>query len=72
MAGSYSHVTHGFGLIENLGDASEALHEMLWLIERGIGRKEAKRLLASEYYPMARGEQPKDEHFKLADELQEK
>ena len=70
MAGSYSHVKSGFSLIENLGDASEAMHEMLWLIERCIGHKEAKRLLHEEYYPMARGEKPKDEAYTIADKCQ--
>jgi hypothetical protein len=71
MAGSYDHLLGGFTLIENLHDAGEALHQMLWLVERGIGRANAKQLLEDEYYPMCRGERPLDPHFTFADRMQE-
>jgi hypothetical protein len=60
MAGSYSMVSKKWSLIENMGDAYEAVEELLWLVQSQIGTEEAKRLLAEEYYPMARGEKPKD------------
>jgi hypothetical protein len=72
MAGSYSHVLKGFSLIENLGDASEAMHEMLWLIESEIGTGRALILLKSKYYPMCNHLIPKDLAFQIADECQEK
>ena len=60
MAGSYEGARLGPILaLENLGDAAEAIHEMLWLIERTIGRNEAIRLLNAEYYPIRRKELPR-------------
>ena len=60
MAGSYRMARTGWCLIENMGDAYEATEEMLWLIERAIGRRKAEQLLKEEWYPMLRGERPKD------------
>ena len=60
MAGSYEMVREAWTLIENMGDAYEAVEELLWLVQSQIGTKEAKRLLAEQFYPMARGEKPKD------------
>lgn len=59
MAGSYQHIMGaegGWSLIEHMGDAHEAVEEMLWVIERAIGRDAAQRLLDTEYYPMIRGD----------------
>lgn len=64
MAGSYGHVAKdngGWSLIENMGDAHEAVEELLWLVESRIGRKEAILLLHNEFYPQQRGEMPNDE-----------
>lgn len=64
MAGSYKMAKEApLLLLENLGDAFEAIEEMLWLIEHGIGTDEATRLLDEEYYPMCRGEKPRDQPF---------
>ncbi len=60
MAGSYNMARKAWSLIENMGDANEAVEELLWLVQSQIGTKEAKRLLDKEYYPMLRGEKPKD------------
>lgn len=60
MAGSYEHLTNGWALIENMGDAYESTEELLWLIERCIGEDKAKKLLEEEFYPMQRGEIQKD------------
>lgn len=32
MAGSYSHIEHGWSLVENMGDAAETAEELLWLV----------------------------------------
>lgn len=71
MAGSYNAAYKGFSLIENLGDAQEAIHEMLWLIESQIGHEIAMKLLEDYYYPMCRGEMQKDDAFIVADEAQD-
>ncbi len=60
MAGSYDHVMDGWSLIENMGDAYEAVEELLWLVQEEIGTKKACKLLNSKFYPMARGELKKD------------
>jgi|LauGreDrversion4_2_1035121.scaffolds.fasta_scaffold00054_35 hypothetical protein len=60
MAGSYQHLRSGWSHIENMGDAYESTEELLWLVQRAIGTKEAKRLLDAEFYPMKRGEMKPD------------
>ena len=72
MAGSYNHILHGYSMIENMHDAGECIEELHWLVERAIGKKEAKRLLDKEYYPMYRGEKPEDEHLKRIKKLRSK
>jgi hypothetical protein len=72
MAGSYGHILHGWSLIENMGDAYECVEELFWLVERGIGREEAKRLLDKEFYPMERCEKPEDEALKFVRKKMEK
>jgi len=64
MAGSYDHVLHGWSLIENMGDAQEAVEELLWLVQSEIGEKRALVLLESKFYPMARGEMKPDRAMK--------
>ena len=59
MAGSYEHVMAGWSLIENMGDAYEAVEELLWLVQEKIGTENARKALINEYYPMERGEIPK-------------
>lgn len=71
MAGSYSHVAHGWSLIEHMGDAHEMTEELLWLIRRTMTHAEATRLLRNEYYPMARGEKAPDAAFKWVGERME-
>jgi hypothetical protein len=68
MAGSYSHLKRGWSMIENMGDAYESTEELLWLVERAIGKKEAARLLDTEFYPMKRGEKPQDAAMKYVEE----
>ncbi len=60
MAGSYDHVMGGWSLIENMGDAKEAVEELLWLVQEGIGTKKACELLNSKFYLMKRRELDKD------------
>ncbi len=64
MAGSYQHVLHGWSLIENMGDAQEAVEELIWLVQSQIGTNKAEELLNSKFYPMSRGEIPEDKTFK--------
>ena len=63
MAGSYDHVMDGFSLIENMGDAYEAVEELLWLVQSEIGTKRACEALNSRFYPMKRDELTKDDVF---------
>jgi len=67
MAGSYSHLQSGWSLIENMGDAYESTEELLWLVQRAIGTKEAKRLLNAEFYPMKRGELKPDDAMRYVE-----
>lgn len=60
MAGSYEMILEAWSLVENMGDAYEAVEELLWLVQSQIGTSEAKRLLNEQYYPMIRGELEKD------------
>ena len=70
MAGSYEAALWHPSLLENMGDAGEAIEQMLWLILRGVGHEEAVRLINEEWGPMVRGERPMDEHlFRLATRL---
>ena len=69
MAGSYLHILHGWSLIENLGDASEAVEELMWLVESEIGEARARQLLSKKLHPMMRGEVEKDEHFERVEIL---
>ena len=45
MAGSYEAALWHPSLLENMGDAGEAIEQMLWLILRGVGHEEAVRLI---------------------------
>lgn len=72
MAGSYDHILHGWSLIENMGDAAEAVEELMWLVEHEIGTKKAKKLLDNEYYPMCRGEMKPDKAMKQVGKLMRK
>jgi hypothetical protein len=71
MAGSYQHLlpddedSAGWSMVENMGDAHECVEELFWLIESGLGRKKAKRLLEREFYPMLRGEIKIDKHLEF-------
>jgi hypothetical protein len=60
MAGSYEHILHGWSLIENMGDAYEAVEELMWLVQSQIGETKAKQLLAKKFYPMYNNKHPKD------------
>ena len=60
MAGSFNHVLSGWSLIENMGDAHEAVEELMWLVLHEIGEDKALRLLDANFYPMARGELEED------------
>ncbi len=72
MAGSYNHIKNGWSMIENMGDAHEAVEELMWLIESQIGEPLARELLDEIYYPMARGAYPSDEAYRRVQELMEK
>lgn len=63
MAGSYNHVVNGWSLIENMGDAYGAVEQLMWLVERSIGRAQAKQLIKDEFYPMVRGERAIDPYY---------
>ena len=69
MAGSYEHVLKGWSLIENMGDAYEAVEELMWLIQSEIGTKTAINLLDSKYYPMVRGELKSDKALKSVEKM---
>ena len=43
-------------LIENMGDAWEAMEEMLWLVENFIGEEKASKLINENLYPHLRGD----------------
>ena len=64
MAGSYGHLKHGWSMIENMGDAHECVEELWWLVEKVIGEKAARTRLDLEFYPMKRGEIPKNAELK--------
>ena len=72
MAGSYHHVLNGWSLIENMGDAAEAVEELMWLVESQIGAKKAIELLDNEYYPVCRGEMKPDKAMKKVMKLMRK
>lgn len=72
MAGSYDHILHGWSLIENMGDAAEAVEELMWLVQSQIGTKNAKKLLISKFYPMYRGEMKPDTAMKQVEKLMRK
>ncbi len=59
-------------MIENMGDAYESTEELLWLVQRAIGTKEAKRLLDAEFYPMQRGEMKPDEAMRYVEKQMNK
>lgn len=64
MAGSFSHVggkDGSWSLVKNMGDAYETVEQLLWLVYRTIGQSEAESLIDGEFYPMKRGERPKDQ-----------
>ena len=65
MAGSYDMAHKNVYLLENMGDAGEAIEEMLWLIGRHIGHDKALQSLNEEYYPMVRGEMETDVHYRV-------
>lgn len=69
MAGSYQHLLGGWSMIENMGDAHEAVEELLWLVQSEIGEAKAVRLLSEKFYPMARGTLEQDRHYKLVEKL---
>jgi hypothetical protein len=56
-------------MIENMGDAYEAVEELLWLVQSQIGEERAKKILGEEYNPMCRGEKPKDEYMIEVDKM---
>ena len=68
MAGSLEHVLDGWSLIENMGDAYEAVEEMLWLVLSEIGEDKAKNLLNEKFFPMARGEIGDDDAMRRVNE----
>lgn len=72
MVGSYEHILNGWSLIENMGDAHEAVEELMWLIQSEIGTKKAKELLNEKFYPMARGERKLDKAFAAVRKMMEK
>jgi hypothetical protein len=77
MAGSYEHLLPreqgdpGWSHIENMGDAYECVEELFWLVEKCIGREEAKQQLRKGFYPMRRGEIPKDDALKFVERQME-
>lgn len=63
MAGSFKHCerdgTFAFDLIENMGDAHEACHQMFWMIHILTNGDRTRIAEAEErYYEMMRGERP--------------
>lgn len=71
MAGSYEHILDGWSLIENMGDAHEAVEQLLYLVESQIGADMATKILDRDFYPMVRGEKEKDKYFRKVKYLME-
>ena len=69
MAGSLEHVLDGWSQIENMGDAHEAVHELMYLVISEIGEEKARNILNEKYYPMRRGNIDKDDVFTRVDNL---
>jgi hypothetical protein len=69
MAGSYFHVAHGWSLIENMGDAQEAVEQLMYLLHKAMSREQIEELLNNEYYPICRGEKEPDVAFQLVQEM---
>jgi hypothetical protein len=69
MAGSLQHVLDGWSLIENMGDAQEAVHELMYLVLSEIGEEKALNILDEKYYPICRGNIDKDDVFTRVDNL---
>lgn len=61
MAGSLDHVMAGWSLIENMGDAYEAVEEMLYVILRCV--PDAPRII-NDFRGMHRGDLEPDEAYK--------
>ena len=72
MAGSYDHIMDGWSLIENMGDAYEAVEELMWLVQSQIGTEKARELLAKEFYPMKRKAKSKDAALRFVEEQMSK
>lgn len=66
MAGSYDHCVDKktghfcFDLIENMGDAHEACHEMAWIIRQSLSERKLKKAL-KRYHRRCRGEKEFEE-----------
>lgn len=60
MAGSYQTAREGWSLIENMGDAYEAVEEMLFLILSYLDSQEIEDALTY-FYQYANGESAPDE-----------
>lgn len=83
MAGSYAHLMDegcGWSLIENMGDSYEATEELLWLVlyfaraaTKGATdpHETVTAVLSEIYYPMRRGEIPKDDLMARVDHVME-
>ena len=75
MAGSYHHLAGengGWSLIENMGDAHEAVEQLLWLVFRLDRFGTAEALLDKEFHPIERGERAPDEHFVRVREIMDR
>jgi hypothetical protein len=55
MAGSYEHVKHGWSLIENMGDAYEAVEELFYLVRCFADEQDVREALAA-FYAYENGE----------------
>ncbi len=69
MAGSYEHILGGWSMIENMGDAYEAVEELMYLVQSEIGEQNAKKILKDRLYPMLNGEKERDDILIFIDSL---
>jgi hypothetical protein len=83
MAGSFNHLAGdegGWSFIENMGDAHEAVHELLWLVfffavnagstsNLDDAKRTIVRALDQIYYPQMRREDDKDAAFIEVDRI---
>jgi len=72
MAGSFRHILNGWSMIENMGDAHEAVQELMYVILSEVGEKRANKILNKQFYPIIRGDVQPDKPFDKVQRLMNK